>query len=142
MKRMTTKWMFAAAALVVVAGSASAQNLKADIPFTFRAGDKLMTSGTYTVSTIRTNNRPYIRLQNNDTRASTLLAQYVYVDPSNATKAAGVARLQFLCAASQCVLRELWEGAGSTSAYQFQGPKLGREDLRMAEIPMTRVKAD
>ena len=38
MKRLTTNLMIAAAAIAAVAGSASAQTLKADIPFTFHIG--------------------------------------------------------------------------------------------------------
>ena len=142
MKRLTTKWMIAAAALVVAAGSASAQNLKADIPFTFHAGSALMGPGTYAVNFIKSNSRPYILLWNADTRQSALLAQYTASNPSKEQKAAGVPKLQFECAGARCVLRELWQGSDN-SAYHFQGPKLGPgEDVHIAEIAMTRVKAD
>src|SRR5271169_4577719 len=52
MTNFTMKMMVAAATVVVAAGTASAQNLKADIPFTFRAGGKVMAAGTYRVSRI------------------------------------------------------------------------------------------
>ncbi len=54
MKKLTTKLMIAAAALVVAAGAASAQTMKAEIPFAFRAGDKVMAAGTYRVETLST----------------------------------------------------------------------------------------
>ncbi len=49
MKKLTTKFMIATAALVVAAGAASAQIMTASIPFEFRAGNRVMAPGTYRV---------------------------------------------------------------------------------------------
>ena len=49
MKNATLKLTIAAAMLAVATGVASAQNLKADIPFAFRAGDHMMSAGAYTI---------------------------------------------------------------------------------------------
>ena len=47
MTSLTTKLTIAAAALFA-AGAASAQTLKADIPFAFQSGSKVMAAGTST----------------------------------------------------------------------------------------------
>ena len=52
MKTTTTKLTIAAAFLALATGIASAQTLKADIPFAFRAGAKMMPAGEYTVDTL------------------------------------------------------------------------------------------
>src|SRR5436190_1320450 len=50
MKRFATKSIVLAAALAAVAVGASAQSLlKAEIPFTFRAGDAVLAAGSYRV---------------------------------------------------------------------------------------------
>src|SRR5215471_13394266 len=49
MKSLTTKLMIAAAALAVATGAASAQTMKADIPFAFRAGGQMLPAGEYRV---------------------------------------------------------------------------------------------
>ena len=49
MKQLTTNLM-AAAVVALAAGSASAQTLKADIPFTFHVAGVVMTPGPYEIS--------------------------------------------------------------------------------------------
>src|SRR6516225_3285372 len=49
MKSMTTKLMMTAGALAIATGIASAQQYRADIPFAFRAGDRVLAAGTYVV---------------------------------------------------------------------------------------------
>ena len=48
MKQLTMN-LVAAAVVVLAAGSASAQTLKAEIPFTFQAAGAMMTPGTYQI---------------------------------------------------------------------------------------------
>ena len=49
MNTNTMKMMIAAAALVVAAGSASAQTFKAEVPVAFQVGNKTMAPGSYDV---------------------------------------------------------------------------------------------
>src|SRR5580700_2722631 len=49
MKNFTMQLTIAAAALVAVAGSASAQTYKAEIPMAFHAGSNAMAAGSYEV---------------------------------------------------------------------------------------------
>src|SRR4051812_13502700 len=50
MTRLSLNLMIATAAMAAVAGSAAAQNLKADVPFSFHANGKVMAAGTYDVN--------------------------------------------------------------------------------------------
>ena len=142
MKRLTTNLMIAAAALAAVAGSASAQTLKADIPFTFHMGTALMSPGTYEVRTNHTGAGSIFVLQNKETHTSAMVAQVSASDAPNAWRAGGVAKLGFECAGSRCVLRAIWH-AGDAYVYNFGGPKFGGgEEVHTAVIAMTSVKAD
>ncbi len=141
MKTLTTTLMVAAAALAAVAGSASAQTLKAEIPFNFRVGNSLMAPGTYRVAMLSGAGGPIFTIQNLDTNRSAMLGNYVLTDASKAWKAAGIPKLAFACVESHCSLQEAW--SGGARSYRFQAPKAGRhDDPRLAEISMTRVRAD
>src|SRR5207247_7890233 len=81
MTTFTTRMMIAAATVVVAAGVASAQTLKAEIPFTFRAGNKLMAPGTYRVSSLNhMSGIPIFRIANDNARAAIIVIPYVAAD--------------------------------------------------------------
>jgi hypothetical protein len=142
MKRFTTNLMIAAAAIAAVAGSASAQTLKADIPFTFHAGAAVLSPGTYQVKMNSTNGAPIFVLRNADTGKASMVAEHASSDAPKAWRANGAARLAFECAGSRCILRAVWQG-GDAPAHHLSGPKFGpNEEVQTAEIRMTSVKAD
>ena len=142
MKRYTTTLMFAAAALAVAAGSASAQTLKAEIPFAFRAGGVLMAPGTYTVTPQHSAGSTAYMLANKETGNGVILAHYVSADASKAWRGAGSPKLGFECAGTHCALRTLWNGT-DRSAHNFLGPKpTGDEPTRMAEVRLTPLKSE
>ena len=142
MKRLTMNLMIAAAALAAVAGSASAQTLKADIPFTFHAGGALLSPGTYQVKMNSTNGAPIFILQNADTGKASMVGEYASGDAPKAWTANGAARLAFECAGSRCVLRSVYQG-GDAPAHHLSGPKFGpNEEVHTAEVRMTSLKAD
>ena len=139
MKRYS-KWTLAAAALTIAAGTAAAETLKAEIPFTFRAGNTVMAAGTYTVNS--SGSSPYIMLRNVDTRAAVMLTGYVLADPAPRWKAEGLSKVGFDCAGTSCALRSLWIG-NSPTAYRFAAPNLGRdENVRHAEITLTSARSN
>lgn len=85
-----TRLMIAAATLVVAAGSASAQSLKAEIPFAFRAGGVVMPAGTYQVKTDNhLGGHPYFEIRSVDGGRSVLLVGSVPHNPKKAWAAAG-----------------------------------------------------
>ena len=141
MKRFTMKSMLAAAALALAAGCASAQTMTADIPFTFQVGDAVMGPGTYYVIASQNTGSRHLVFRNADTKASAL-AQYSMGDVSKAWKSRGTPLVRFECAGARCALRELWAGY-DMPAYNFRGPRLGREgETRMAVIGMSVIKSD
>ena len=142
MKRLTTNLMIAAAAIAAVAGSASAQTLKADIPFTFHAGTALMSPGTYQIKLNSPNGAPIFVLRNADTGKASMVGERASSDAPKAWRANGAARLAFECGGSRCVLRDVWQG-GDAPAHHLSGPKFGpNEEVHTAEIRMSSVKAD
>ena len=142
MNSLTMNCMIAVAALAVTAGSASAQVLRAEIPFAFRAGKTLMAPGAYELNMEASPSRTYFLLRNAETKTSVMLANFNVGDVTKSWKAKGLPTLGFDCVDTRCALRELWT-ADDSNAYYFRGPKLGRDgDMRVAEIVMTRLKAD
>ncbi len=139
MKKMAMTSMMAAAAMAIAAGSASAQTMKADIPFTFRVAGAVMQPGTYHVQAAQNVSARYMILRNAETGASTPVL-YAFDVPSKETEARGKAMVQFDCAGTTCVLRGLWKGAGFPM-YRIAGPRLGR-DAQTAQVFMTVVKTD
>jgi hypothetical protein len=143
MKKLTTNLMIATAALVVVAGVASAQTLTVSIPFEFRAGNRVMAPGTYFVNDLGLRaGTPLYRILSMNSHQATLLTPQVPVDPEQAWRASGGAKLVFACVSGSCDLAEIWDGARS-NAYTLSRPKLGKgEDAYLREIPMQRGKGE
>ena len=142
MKQLTLKSMLAAAVVVLAAGSASAQTLKADIPFTFHAAGVTMPAGTYELRTSSSRTSPYVIIRNTDSHNS-VLAMYALANAPNDWRIRDEAMLRFQCNGGYCALSEAWTGAAS-SVLRFNAPKLGHDgDTRIAEIRMTMsTKAD
>jgi hypothetical protein len=141
MTNFTTRMMIAAATLVVAAGSASAQNLKADIPFTFRAGGVVMAAGKYEVIADQKNGQMY-RLYSEQEHRSILLLAGVSHDPAKAWVASGEPVLSFECSSSRCALSGIWSGS-ATPAYSIPHHKLGvDEPTHTALVVMRPEKGD
>ena len=139
MTKLTTKLMIAAAALVVAAGAASAQQLRADIPFAFRAGNKVMTAGNYRVWVNSASGVPVFRISNEHSRGSVILLSEGGVAPQKAWTTDGNARLVFACGSGRCALAQLWTGENGSWAYTFRRPKLGKDDdTQLTAITMRR----
>jgi len=122
MNTTTMRTMIAAAALMVAAGSASAQTFKAEIPMAFRVSNKTMAPGTYDLRLTRAASGMMLVVYNRTTRTSAALVPSVTADPPKAWRAAGDAKIAFACTDGACSLRELWDGFG-TDAYRFPAPR-------------------
>jgi hypothetical protein len=142
MKKLTTRLMIATAALVAAAGTASAQTMTASIPFEFRAGGRVMESGTYRVDLSRSSGTPIFRLLNfHSGEQATVLGQ-IPVNPQKAWKASGEGKLVFECTSGRCALAELWAGSDS-QAYKVWHPKLGKDEIAvLTVIPMQLGKSE
>ena len=140
MRNFTTRMMIAAATVVVAAGVAQAQTMKAEIPFTFRAGDKVMAAGTYQVSDVRGQSGiPMFRIADAEARVAILLVPYAAAD---AKKTWQEPVLAFECTDSRCALVSVWTGYG-TPAYAFRHPKIGKDEpSRIATVVMRSGRAE
>jgi hypothetical protein len=108
MTRTTTRMMIAAAALAVAAGVASAQSMKAEIPFAFRFGNELYPAGTYSVEVQNANTMVY--LINREARRSGILVPLPAADPSKEWRTSGAPMLAFECGLGRCQLTQVWAG--------------------------------
>jgi hypothetical protein len=135
MKTLTKKMTIAAATLLVAAGAASAQSLKAEIPFSFRAGTATMAPGAYEVSASRRSGINMITLYNIDAGKIIQLPA-----PGQVPERAGVygqAKLVFNCAASTCTLRGVWTG---TPGHNYEVPAWRSHDKELAAVRVISVK--
>ena len=127
MRNLTTNLMLAALALAAMPGVASAQQLKAEIPFGFRAHGTLVPAGSYTVAKDGTSSVPKFLLRSVASGNSILLANAIQVDPKKAWEANGAAVIEFECGDSGCDLNRLWIRRGSP-AYKFSHPSAEKSE--------------
>ena len=141
MKKLTTKLVLAAAALAAGAGTLSAQSGKADIPFQFHAGERVMAAGTYRVELTRIGGTSVFRFWNVDSNESATLLPQALVDPQREWTE-GNATLAFTCTDGNCVLAEIWDGSGDF-AYKFRhASPCGDEAAALREISIQPAKAE
>ncbi len=130
MTNLTLKSIFAAATLMVAAGSASAQSLTAQIPFPFLAGNKVMAAGTYRVNVQQQGAVPVFRIMGTD---SAVLLGGPARDAKNEWRKAGEPVLSFECSSKICGLAAIWT-AGARPAYTFTYKSPGNEATHTALV--------
>jgi hypothetical protein len=142
MKHFTTNYLLAAAGMVLAAGTASAQALTAEVPFSFRAGGKLMTPGTYRVVTGYSSfSSQFLQMASIDDKKSRVILLVRQEDAARAWMKAGVPMIAFHCVDGKCSLAKVWNG-GDRSSYLLDA-KPGRDaNASLTMIPLTAVKAD
>jgi hypothetical protein len=132
MKSFTTKWMIAAAALVVAAGTASAQVAIANVPFSFRAGNTVMAAGTYRVDMDGPGGLLWIRGEDSRYKAFVMPAARI----EGGTP--GDAKLVFECGIGRCALIQAWSGVPGR-ALQFNRPNLGKDEAGYLSVIHLRL---
>jgi len=120
MKSVTMNLMLATAALMVASTVASAQTVKATIPFAFQYKGKVMPAGTYRVTDSGVN--PWLEVANVRTREKTFMVPQAAVDPQKEWLSSPGGILQFTCRDGACVLTRVWTNSGKP-ARTFPGPK-------------------
>lgn len=140
MKSMTTKLMVAAAALAIATSAAVAQPLKAEIPFAFRAGGKVMAPGTYTVRVYSEHH--YLIISNYETKQHSIMGLGSPTDAKKEWVAKGNPVLAFECGTGRCELSRMWTGtAAPAMAFPHRG--LGRDErASMVEIRLSKANGD
>ena len=137
MKALTMN-LTVAAALMVVAGSASAQALKAVIAFPFHAGESGMVAGTYRIKTVAGAGGKLITLNNVDeNRTVMVLSSNVMDAPNRSTQPV----LTFVCRDKYCELESISPGYGENAIKLPTSPaaRPGRADLRVVTVSATKA---
>jgi hypothetical protein len=143
MKNLTMRSMLAAVALVVAAGTASAQTYNAQIPMAFHAGGKLMAPGYYNFRVdLNAAGRDILTVSSPDFKQVAMVVPIPGSDAPKAWRAEGNPKIAFECADNKCSLTKLWTGQG-ISAYEFPGRKLSRaEHERLALVTFDLTKTE
>ncbi|HTS64765.1 MAG TPA: hypothetical protein VMH28_22230 [Candidatus Acidoferrales bacterium] len=137
MNSLTSKLMITAAAVVAATSIASAQSLKADIPFAFRAGGKVMSPGTYKVTTV--NSTHYIILANYQAKDSVIAMPTAL---ANAPKNGSDPVITFECGRGPCELVRLWTAAGYPAMTFAHGKSGSANTAALTDIRLVRTNGD
>jgi hypothetical protein len=144
MTTFTTRMMIAAATVVAAAGVASAQTMRAEIPFTFRANGAVMTAGQYlvTLSTLEAG-APLLEIFNVENHRGALVRATVPQDPPKQWRQTGAGILSFTCGASRCSLSGVWNGKTGYPAYKLSSPKADpNEPVQITLVTLRSEKGD
>jgi hypothetical protein len=125
--------MITATAIMGVA-TVNAQDLKANIPFQFRANNANLPAGEYTINSVGAIGGHIYRVHNIGTRQSVL----VLVRSALSSKAGEDPRLVFVCKSEACALSQLWT---ADAGYQLSTPQ-GIAHMERASIRIVTLKAD
>src|SRR5689334_12270939 len=129
MKCFTIQMTLATAALTLAAGMASAQGMKAEIPFSFRVGNQVMQPGEYRVSILSNySGNPIVSVASVATLKRVMLAPAVRGDAPREWKAENLPKLSFLCGEGPCSISRMWMGDGSDTL-DFPAPHKKNGDL-------------
>ena len=142
MKRLTNCMTTAAAVLMMTAGAVSAQSLmKAEVPFAFNAGGRVVEPGAIRVQVLSGNTGTVLlHVYNIDTKSAYLILPHARDAASPQWMANGLARISFDCSTGACFLRQVWFGEGAV--YQIPGPKTRGGEMLLTEIAMKPDRAD
>lgn len=116
-------------------------SLKAEVPFAFYVGGKVMKPGTIRVRTLggNTSSRAVI-VTNIHSKSSYIVLPKSVGDAPKTWVASGEPRLGFDCTTGACSLARVWYGGGN--AYTFYGPKTRGGEMLLTEIVMKPDRAD
>jgi hypothetical protein len=121
MNTSTIRTMIAAAALVVAAGTASAQSYRAEVPVSFRVASRTMPAGSYDIR-MTSNGVETVVLYNRSTQTAVAVVSNVRGDAPRQWVAAGDPKLTFSCTGGTCRLSTLFTGSDAF-AYSFPAPR-------------------
>ncbi|HXA51244.1 MAG TPA: hypothetical protein VNV86_13100 [Candidatus Acidoferrum sp.] len=133
----TTLALTLAAVAMLAAGTASAQNLKAEIPFSFQAAGSRMHPGTYSVKVSPGSSGSIVRIVNEDEGRSVMTLPRSVSVPWTATSAAVV--LSFACTNGNCELSSLRDDDGTM--YSFATGKKSPE-TRIATVVLRHDRTE
>jgi hypothetical protein len=133
-----TAMMVAAAAMTVTAGVASAQTMRATVPFEFRAAGTAMPAGAYELRKGNLGATTTIVVRNADTSKSILLLPQA---PLTASRNDSEAKLVFACTGGDCSLASLWTGSGRAYAFNTpRAPKYIQAEIRIVTVHLEKTE--
>jgi hypothetical protein len=136
MKLNTLTLTFAAVAMLAAAGTASAQTLRAEIPFSFQAAGATMHPGGYSVMLRSTAGGTIVQIRNEDEGRSVMtMTQW----GSTARNATGSAVVSFACTNGNCELSSLRNDDGAV--YNFATGKKSPE-TRIATVVLRQDRSE
>ena len=130
-----------AAAVAVSAGTASAEWLKASVPFEFTAGQKNMPAGEYLVETRSRAGANVNFIRHEASHKSVFLLTQNSLAPVSRHRLS----LVFRCVGSDCALAQIWPGAGTPGAQVLGsgGRRTARDrEARNVAITLTSANAE
>jgi hypothetical protein len=131
------------AAVAMAAGTLSAQTMKAEIPFAFRAaGNTVMQPGEYRVRVLPSSTGSLVlTIQNAETKRTIILAHAMRISPDESWAKSGEAKLRFACTEGYCALQDMWDGFSDAYQIPRHVSRKGGE-VHMAEIALRPDRAD
>jgi len=143
MKSSMVRLMIAATALVVAAGTVSAQTYKAEVPMAFRAAGKLMAPGTYEIRVSQNAATPVVYVRNSEGNGGVVLLAQVKNDAPKAWRDAHDPKIAFACTGDACSLSRMWNGR-DTFAYDFPASRKSGGNLasaRLETVTLSMIRA-
>jgi hypothetical protein len=137
MTRTAFRTTILAAAAFAAVTAASAQGMKAEIPFSFDAVGTRMQPGAYWITLNNSGSGAVVHIYNSDNRKSVLTLPRLTSTPARPEYSNPV--LTFACTDGHCVLSSLRNE--HASVYEFSGPKPGR-GARIATIALRTDRAE
>jgi len=140
MKSFTIKSLLAAAAMTAAAGVASAQTLKVEVPFSFRAGETLMAPGTYRI-VAGTNALHTAAIQiRHDGEGGGIMMLATQRNAAKAWVAMGVPKVQFDCMDGRCSLAKVWNGESRDALEVIPTRRTMQDNASLSTITLTAIK--
>ncbi|HXA51242.1 MAG TPA: hypothetical protein VNV86_13090 [Candidatus Acidoferrum sp.] len=137
MKLNTHTLTIAAVAMLAAAGTASAETLKAEIPFSFQAAGTRMLPGAYSVKINSAGSGSIVQIRNDDEGRSVMTLPRSVNTAWTATRASVV--LSFACTGGNCELSSLRNDNGTV--YSFTTSKKTPE-TRIATVVLRQDRTE
>jgi len=140
MKNFIKKSLIAAAAMTVAAGIASAQSLKVEIPFSFRAGQTMMAPGTYQLrANSNTLHTAAIQIRRYGHGGGIMMLANAG-DVAKQWVAAGVPKVEFSCIEGRCTLAKVWDGTSHDAMEVRPATRDLQENASLSVITLSAIR--
>jgi len=140
MKSFTVKSMITMAAMTVAAGIASAQALKVEIPFSFRAGETMMAPGTYMlVANSYTFHTAAIKLRRYGEGGGILMLANAR-DAAKEWVRTGLPKVAFDCLEGRCTLATVWNGTSRDALEVRMSKREMQENANLSVITLSAIR--